>query len=59
MQVRLQTRASDGPKGMFGTLVHILKTDSALGLYSGVCLPHPSLLPFFLTSTNPQASNPY
>ena len=59
MQVRLQTRAPDGPKGMFGTFVHILKTDSALGLYSGVGLPHLSLLPFFLSSANPQASNPY
>ena len=43
LQVRLQTRAPDGPKGMFGTFVHILKTDGALGLYSGVCLPHTSL----------------
>ena len=38
MQVRLQTRAPDGPKGMFTTFVHILKTDSFLGLYRGVCM---------------------
>ena len=55
MQVRLQTRAPDGPKGMFGTFVHILKKDSVLGLYSGVCLSHPSYLPSFLSATNPQA----
>lgn len=39
-QVRLQTRTVDGPKGMFGTFVHILKNDSVLGLYRGVCLPN-------------------
>lgn len=38
-QVRLQTRTPDGPKGMLGTFVHILKTDSVLGLYRGVCFP--------------------
>ncbi|MCJ1259408.1 Mitochondrial dicarboxylate transporter [Lignoscripta atroalba] len=35
-QVRLQTRAPNGPKGMFGTFVHILKQDGFLGLYSGL-----------------------
>lgn len=36
MQVRLQTRALDGPKGMLGTFVHIIKANGVLGLYSGV-----------------------
>ena len=60
MQVRLQTRAPDGPKGMFGTFVHILKTDSVLGLYSGVCRPHPSPSPSVPSPPpNLQAFNPY
>lgn len=41
MQVRLQTRALDGPKSMLGTFVHILKANGVLGLYSGVRFPHP------------------
>jgi len=40
-QVRLQTRAPDGPKGMFNTFLHILRNDSFLGLYNGVSFPHP------------------
>lgn len=36
LKVRLQTRAPDGPKGMFGTFLHILRNDSFLGLYSGL-----------------------
>lgn len=40
MQVRLQTRALDGPKGMLGTFVHILKANGVSGLYSGVRFSH-------------------
>ena len=36
LKVRLQTRVSDGPKGMLATFVHVLKNDGFLGLYSGV-----------------------
>ncbi|KAL6717434.1 Mitochondrial dicarboxylate transporter [Lecanora helva] len=36
IKVRLQTRTPDGPKGMFGTFVHILKHDSVLDLYRGL-----------------------
>jgi len=35
-QVRLQTRAPDGPKGMFGTFLHIIRNGHILGLYRGV-----------------------
>ncbi|MCJ1449508.1 MAG: Mitochondrial dicarboxylate transporter, partial [Stictis urceolatum] len=34
--VRLQTRDSNGPKGMLKTVVHIIKNDGPLGLYSGL-----------------------
>lgn len=40
-QVRLQTRAPDGPKGMFNTFLHILRNDSVLGLYNGVSFADP------------------
>ena len=36
--MRLQTRTADGPKGMLGTFVRIVKSDGVSGLYSGVCL---------------------
>ncbi|KAL8666397.1 MAG: hypothetical protein Q9202_001420 [Teloschistes flavicans] len=36
VQVRLQTRGPDGPRGMLNTFIHILKTDGPLGLYSGL-----------------------
>lgn len=38
-QVRLQTRALDGPKGMTSTFLHILRSDGVRGLYNGVRLP--------------------
>lgn len=44
-QVRLQTRAPGGPKGMLGTFSHILRTNGFLGLYSGVSLPSHNLNP--------------
>ena len=53
LQVRLQTRALDGPKGMFNTFVHVLKSDGVLGLYRGVSnlfLLHP------LESSSPNSS---
>ncbi|KAI4090750.1 MAG: hypothetical protein LQ344_004530 [Seirophora lacunosa] len=40
VQVRLQTRSSNGPRGMLNTFVHILRHDSFLGLYSGVNFTH-------------------
>ena len=36
VKVRLQTRAPDGPKGMFNTFLHILRHDGFRGLYSGL-----------------------
>ena len=42
-QVRLQTRTPDGPKGMLGTFLHIVKNDSVMGLYRGVGPPSVSI----------------
>lgn len=36
VKVRLQTRAPDAPKSMFGTFGYILKNEGPLGLYSGL-----------------------
>ncbi|KAI4149970.1 MAG: hypothetical protein LQ341_001207 [Variospora aurantia] len=36
VKVRLQTRSSDGPRGMLKTFIHILRHDGFLGLYSGL-----------------------
>ncbi|KAI4168433.1 MAG: hypothetical protein LQ348_007499 [Seirophora lacunosa] len=36
VKVRLQTRSSNGPRGMLNTFVHILRHDRFLGLYSGL-----------------------
>ena len=38
-QVRLQTRALDGPKGLSSTFIHILRCEGVRGLYNGVRLP--------------------
>lgn len=36
VKVRLQTRTPDAPKSMIGTMVHIIKNEGPLGLYSGL-----------------------